>query len=155
MPERLRHGSWWVAFQTPPPFAYSHTPPDNSIISTAIPRITDEFHSLGDVGWYGSSYLLTTAALQLFFGRLYTFFSIKLVYLAAIIIFEAGSLVCALAKNSLTLIIGRAVAGVGSAGIFAGALLCLAHSVPLARRPMYYGCIGEPPVGKPWGHLSF
>lgn len=27
---------------------------DNSIISTAIPKITDEFNSLGDIGWYGS-----------------------------------------------------------------------------------------------------
>lgn len=27
---------------------------DNSIISTAIPKITDEFDSLGDIGWYGS-----------------------------------------------------------------------------------------------------
>ena len=32
---------------------------DQSIIATAIPRITDEFHSLGDVGWYGSAYLVS------------------------------------------------------------------------------------------------
>lgn len=29
---------------------------DQTIIATAIPRITDDFHSLPDVGWYGSSY---------------------------------------------------------------------------------------------------
>ncbi len=46
---------------------------DNSIIATAIPKITDQFHSLGDVGWYGSAYLLTTAALQLPFGKAYTY----------------------------------------------------------------------------------
>jgi hypothetical protein len=33
---------------------------DNTIIATAIPRITDDFHALQDVGWYGSAYLLTT-----------------------------------------------------------------------------------------------
>lgn len=32
---------------------------DSTIIATAIPRITDKFHALQDVGWYGSSYLLT------------------------------------------------------------------------------------------------
>lgn len=32
---------------------------DSTIIATAIPRITDQFHALQDVGWYGSSYLLT------------------------------------------------------------------------------------------------
>lgn len=42
---------------------------DNTIIATAIPKITDHFDSLGDVGWYGSAYLLTTCALQLFFGK--------------------------------------------------------------------------------------
>lgn len=28
---------------------------DRTIIGTAIPQITDDFHSLGDVGWYGRS----------------------------------------------------------------------------------------------------
>ncbi|KAI1151722.1 MFS general substrate transporter [Nemania diffusa] len=115
---------------------------DNSIIATAIPAITDAFHSLPDVGWYGSAYLLTTAALQLLFGKFYTFLSIKWVYLTAIFIFEVGSLICGVAQNSVTLIIGRAVAGLGSAGLFSGALLILAHSVPLAKRPLYTGLIG-------------
>ncbi|KAK4162431.1 putative efflux system protein [Cladorrhinum sp. PSN259] len=116
---------------------------DNSIISTAIPKITDQFQSLPDVGWYGSAYLLTTAALQLLFGRFYTFFSIKWVYLIAIFIFEVGSLICAVANNSLTLIMGRAIAGIGSAGIFSGALTILAYSVPLNKRPIYTGAIGS------------
>ncbi|KAI2640361.1 putative efflux pump [Hypomontagnella submonticulosa] len=116
---------------------------DNAIIATAIPKITDAFHSLPDVGWYGSAYLLTTAALQLLFGKFYTFLSIKWVYLTAIGIFELGSLICGVAQNSVTLIIGRAVAGMGSAGIMSGALLILAHSVPLARRPMYTGIISS------------
>ncbi|KAI8627999.1 MFS general substrate transporter [Xylariaceae sp. FL1651] len=115
---------------------------DNSIIATAIPAITNAFHSLPDVGWYGSAYLLTTAALQLLFGKFYTFLSIKWVYLTAIFIFEIGSLICGVAQNSVTLIIGRAVAGLGSAGLFSGALLILAHSVPLAKRPLYTGMIG-------------
>ncbi|KAK4445100.1 DHA14-like major facilitator [Podospora aff. communis PSN243] len=116
---------------------------DNSIIATAIPEITNEFTSLPDVGWYGSAYLLTTAALQLLFGRFYTFFSIKLIYLIAIFIFEVGSLICAVAQNSVTLIVGRAVAGVGSAAVFSGALIILAYSVPLAKRPIYSGMIGS------------
>ncbi|KAI2629894.1 putative efflux pump [Hypoxylon sp. NC1633] len=114
---------------------------DNSIIATAIPKITDAFHSLPDVGWYGSAYLLTTAALQLLFGKFYTFLSIKWVFLTAIGIFELGSLICGVAQNSVTLIIGRAVAGSGGAGIMSGALLILAYSVPLAKRPMYTGLV--------------
>lgn len=115
---------------------------DNTIIATAIPRITDQFKALNDVGWYGSSYLLTTCATQLIYGKFYTYYSIKWVYLIALGIFELGSLVCGVAPNSTTLIIGRAIAGVGAAGIFSGAILILSCSVPLRSRPIYMGLIG-------------
>lgn len=115
---------------------------DNTIIATAIPKITDHFHSIDDVGWYGSAYLLTTCAFQLMFGKFYTYFSIKWVYLTAIFIFEIGSVVCGAAPTSVALIIGRAVAGVGSAGIFSGALVIIAYAVPLVKRPIYTGLIG-------------
>ena len=94
------------------------------------------------MGWYGSAYLLTTCAFQLLFGKLYTFFSIKWVYLGAILIFEIGSVVCGAAPTSEALIVGRAIAGVGSAGIFSGALIIIAYSVPLVKRPIYSGIIG-------------
>ena len=89
------------------------------------------------------AYLLTTASLQLLFGKFYTYFSIKWVYLIAIALFELGSLVCGVAPNSTALILGRAIAGLGSAGIFSGALIILAYSVPLEARPMYTGFIGS------------
>jgi hypothetical protein len=64
---------------------------DNTIIATAIPRITTAFNSLGDVGWYGSSYLLTTCSLQPSFGKVYTYFDVKWTYLFALILFEGES----------------------------------------------------------------
>ncbi|KAL6709783.1 hypothetical protein ACN47E_001212 [Coniothyrium glycines] len=115
---------------------------DNTIIATAIPRITDQFKALNDVGWYGSSYLLTTCATQLIYGKFYTFYSIKWVYLIALFIFEIGSLICGVAPNSTALIIGRAIAGVGAAGIFSGAILIISVTVPLRQRPTYMGLVG-------------
>ena len=115
---------------------------DNTIIATAIPKITDHFKALGDVGWYGSAYLLTTCSLQLFFGKLYTFFKIKTVFLVSIFIFEVGSALCGAAPTSVALIVGRAIAGIGSAGIFSGALIIIAYSVPLVKRPIFTGIIG-------------
>jgi hypothetical protein len=50
---------------------------DRTIIATAVPRISDEFQALGDIGWYGSSYMLTTACAQLLFGRIYKFYDMK------------------------------------------------------------------------------
>ncbi|KAJ7896628.1 MFS transporter [Mycena olivaceomarginata] len=116
---------------------------DNSIIATAIPKITEQFRSLDDVGWYGSSYLLAISATQLLFGKFYTFLPVKSVFLAAISLFELGSLICGVAPNSKALIIGRAIAGLGSAGIFNGALIIIAHAVPLAKRPIYIGLVGS------------
>ncbi|KAF2405494.1 MFS general substrate transporter [Trichodelitschia bisporula] len=115
---------------------------DNTIIATAIPRITDQFKALDSVGWFGSAYLLTTCSFQLIFGKLYTFYSIKWTYLAALFIFEIGSLICGVAPNATALIVGRAVAGLGCAGIFSGAILIVAHTVPLRQRPTYTGMIG-------------
>lgn len=87
--------------------------------------------------------MLTGSSFQLLFGKFYTFWSIKWVFLSTIGIFELGSLVCAVAPNSMTLVIGRAVAGMGSAGILAGALTILAYTVPLEKRPFYSGIIGS------------
>ena len=75
-------------------------------IATAIPYITDQFKNLNDVGWYGSVYLLTTCAFQLLYGKLYKFFSIKWVFLSGLFIFEVGSLICGVAPNSISLIVG-------------------------------------------------
>jgi MFS family permease len=67
---------------------------------------------------------------------------LKWVFLTALGIFEIGSLICGAAPNSTALIIGRAVAGLGAAGIFSGAILIIARSVPLHKRPLYTGIIG-------------
>lgn len=49
---------------------------DQTIISTAIPKITDQFKSVTDVGWYGSAYFLTSTGLQPTFGRIYKIFNV-------------------------------------------------------------------------------
>lgn len=115
---------------------------DNSIISTAIPKITNDFHSLHDVGWYASAYLLATCSLTLPYGKLYTFYSLKWTYLSALFLFELGSLICGVTPNSIGLIIGRAVAGLGGAGLFSGSALIISKTVPLRRRPIYTGLLG-------------
>ncbi|GKT84542.1 MFS aflatoxin efflux pump [Colletotrichum tofieldiae] len=115
---------------------------DRLIIATAIPQITDDFHSVTDIGWYGSAYLLTTCAFQLLFGKLYAFFPIKHVFLSSVLLFEVGSAVCGAAPSSVAFIVGRAIAGIGGAGIFAGTIVIMVHSVPLHRRPKYQGAFG-------------
>ena len=116
---------------------------DNTIIATAVPRITTVFDSLNDVGWYGSSYLLTTTSLQPSFGKIYTYFDVKWTYLSALVIFELGSILCAAAKNSVMLIVGRAVAGAGAAALFSGGMTIVAYSVALRKRAMYIALLSS------------
>ena len=116
---------------------------DNTIIATAIPKITSVFNSLDDVGWYGSSYLLTTCSLQPTFGKIYTYFDVKYTYLFALLLFEAGSIVCAAATSSPMFIIGRAVAGAGAAALFSGGMTIIGFSVPLRRRAIYIAALSS------------
>ncbi|UPK95961.1 hypothetical protein LCI18_006896 [Fusarium solani-melongenae] len=115
---------------------------DRLIITTAIPQITDDFNAVTDIGWYGSAYLLTLCAFQLLFGKIYSFLSIKRTLLSVILLFEIGSTVCGAAPNSVVFIIGRAIAGLGAAGIMTGVMVVIVHSVPLHKRPLYQGMFG-------------
>ncbi|KAK3705263.1 hypothetical protein LTR37_013424 [Vermiconidia calcicola] len=115
---------------------------DMTIVATAIPVITDQFHSLQDVGWYGSAFFLTVAAFQSTWGKAYKYFPLKWTFLIAIFIFEVGSLICGVAPNSTALIVGRAIAGVGGAGIASGCYTILAFAVPPARVAAFTGILG-------------
>ncbi|KPM37381.1 putative HC-toxin efflux carrier TOXA [Neonectria ditissima] len=116
---------------------------DRTIIGTAVPRISSEFHALDDISWYASAYLITGSATQLLWGRIYSFYSTKVNFLAATVIFEVGSALCGGAPSSTAFIIGRAIAGMGSAGIFSGSSVILTQVVPLEKRPMYIGLMGS------------
>ncbi|ROW06077.1 hypothetical protein VMCG_04565 [Cytospora schulzeri] len=72
----------------------------------------------------------------------YGFISLKITYLVAIFIFEIGSLVCAVAPSSVALIVGRAIAGLGAAGVNTGSFILAAFSAPPRKRPIFTGLIG-------------
>ncbi|MCJ1393362.1 hypothetical protein MMC18_006235 [Xylographa bjoerkii] len=94
---------------------------DTTIISVATPQISTEFHALDDVGWYGAAYGMTLCATTPVASNFYKYFNPKNVYLAYIAIFEVGSIVCASAPSSPAFIVGRAIAGLGAAGLLQGA----------------------------------
>ncbi|KAK9780242.1 putative MFS transporter [Seiridium cardinale] len=116
---------------------------DMSIIGTAAPSITTEFHSTADVGWYGSSFALTLAAFQSHWGKAYIYFPLKWSFLCSVSVFEIGSLVCGVAPSSLALIIGRAVQGLGAAGITGGCYTIASFIVRPARVPAITGLLGS------------
>ncbi|BCR96445.1 MDR family MFS transporter [Aspergillus luchuensis] len=115
---------------------------DMNIVATAVPSITDYFHTVTDVGWYSSAFRLCQCSFQFVFGKAYKLFSIKSVFLLANSISIAGSLLCGAASTSTMLVVGRAIAGLGSAGLLSGCFVILVQSTPLHKRPMFTGMMG-------------
>ncbi|KAL3474760.1 MFS general substrate transporter [Aspergillus californicus] len=116
---------------------------DQTIIATAIPKITDDFKGLANVSWYGSAYFMTFGAFQPAWGKVYRFCTLKWTFLSAMLVFEIGSLICGVAPNSEALIVGRALAGVGGAGITTGGYTIIAFSCVPERRPFFTGIVGS------------
>nr|AGQ43601.1 HC-toxin major facilitator superfamily transporter [Alternaria jesenskae] len=115
---------------------------DATVVAVLTPTLADEFRSVDSVAWYGSIYLLMSGTMQPLFGKLYNDFSPKWLFLTCTSVLEIGSLVCALAQNSPTFIVGRAIAGIGAGGILSGALIIVALIVPLHHRATFTGMIG-------------
>ncbi|KAK4032620.1 putative efflux pump gsfJ [Parachaetomium inaequale] len=120
---------------------------DFTIVATAVPKITDAFHNLSDVSWYGAAFFMTIASFQATWGKAYKFFPLKATFLFSIILFEIGSLICAVATSSPVLILGRAVAGVGAAGVSGGGYTIIGLSAAPERRAVLTGLIGMVRVG--------
>jgi MFS family permease len=103
---------------------------------------------------------LTVGASQNMWGKLYKYFSLKTVFLTAIGIFELGNLIsgesfsydpraliltfwAGVAQSSTTLIVGRAITGLGDAGVVTGCYTILALAVPPTKRPAFTGIMGS------------
>ncbi|TPX12435.1 uncharacterized protein E0L32_006847 [Thyridium curvatum] len=115
---------------------------DMTIVATAIPKITDEFHGLDLVSWYGSAFFMCVGGFQSTWGKAYKYFNLKASFLLAIAIFELGSLICAVAPNSTAFIVGRAIAGVGAAGVGSGCYTIIGFAATPQKRPMFTGIVG-------------
>lgn len=61
--------------------------------------------------------------------------------MAVIVVFEVGSVICAAAPTSTIFIVGRAIAGFGSAGIFSGSMMVMIPMIPLPKRPVFQGTV--------------
>jgi MFS family permease len=85
---------------------------------------------------------MTFGATQTSAGKVYKYFDLKWSFLLSVLVFEVGSLVCGVAHDPATLIVGRAIAGLGGAGLSVGGTSIVSFTVPPAKRPMMMGIIG-------------
>ena len=116
---------------------------DQTIVSTALPTIVGELGGLDHLSWVVTSYLLATTASTPLYGKLGDMYGRKPVFLAAILIFLAGSLLSGLSQTMGQLIGFRALQGLGAGGLMVGAQAIIAEIVPPRDRGRYMGLIGS------------
>jgi MFS family permease len=85
---------------------------------------------------------MTFGAAQTSAGKIYKYFDLKWSFLISMFIFEVGSLICAVAPNSKALVVGRAIAGLGAAGLSVGGTSIISFTVPPVKRPLMMGFVG-------------
>ncbi|KAF0492849.1 MFS general substrate transporter [Gigaspora margarita] len=115
---------------------------DQTIVATALPKIVSDFNGLDQIAWVATSYLLTMTSFQPIYGKLSDIFGRKATFLFAIAIFELGSLLCGLASSMVSMIIYRAIAGIGGGGIIGVALIIVSDIVSNKDRGIYQGILG-------------
>ncbi|KAK3315920.1 major facilitator superfamily domain-containing protein [Apodospora peruviana] len=112
---------------------------DSTVLATAVPVISDEFSSLGDIGWYSSVYFLAMCAPQLVLAKLNDRYPVRWNYAMAMLLFVMGSALCGAAPNSPALIVGRCLAGLGSSGLLVSTSALVPFLAPPAERPVLFG----------------
>jgi EmrB/QacA subfamily drug resistance transporter len=116
---------------------------DQTIVSTALPTIVGDLGGIDHLSWVVTSYLLASTASTPLYGKLGDMYGRKPVFLAAILIFLAGSLLSGLSRSMGELIAFRGLQGVGAGGLMVGAQAIIADIVPPRERGRYMGLIGS------------
>ena len=115
---------------------------DVTIITTALPTISEDFHSTAGYTWIGSAFLLANSASIPSWGKISDIFGRKPMLLFANVIFMVGSLVAALSNSIGMLIAARAIQGIGGGGLIILVNIVIADLFSLRRRGAFYGVIG-------------
>ncbi|KAF2151726.1 major facilitator superfamily protein [Myriangium duriaei CBS 260.36] len=114
---------------------------DMTIVAIAIPKITDTFGGIDLVGWYGTAFFISVACFQPFWGKAYQYFPLKYTFMSAVFVFEIGSLIAGVSPSSTVLIVGRALTGIGAAGIATGGYAIMSVVIRPDKRPIFTGLV--------------
>ncbi len=115
---------------------------DQTIVSTALPRIVGDLGGLTQYSWVFTAYLLATTVTVPLYGKLGDVYGRRPLFIIAICVFLLGSALCGVAQGMTQLVIFRAVQGLGAGGLFPLSLAVIGNIVPPRDRGRYQGLIG-------------
>jgi EmrB/QacA subfamily drug resistance transporter len=115
---------------------------DQTIVATALPTVVADLGGAGHQAWVVTSYLLAATIVAAIVGKLGDIFGRRTVFLAAIVVFLAGSVLCGAAQSMGMLVAARALQGLGGGGITVTAVAVIGEVIPLRERGRYQGALG-------------
>ncbi|MGO9582505.1 MAG: MDR family MFS transporter [Acidimicrobiales bacterium] len=115
---------------------------DQSIVSTALPTIVGDFHSLSRLTWVVTAYLLTSTVSAPLYGKISDLYGRKRIFQFAIVVFLVGSALAGLSQSMDQLIAFRALQGLGAGGLIVLAMAIVGDVVSPAERGRYQGYFG-------------
>src|ERR1700752_4959894 len=110
---------------------------DQLIVGTALPRIVGDLGGVNHLSWVVTAYVLASTITTPFYGKLGDMYGGKKFFIAAIIIFLAGSALSGLSQSMAELIAFRAIQGLGAGGLRVGAMATPGDIVAPGERGRY------------------
>ena len=110
---------------------------DQLVVGTALPRIVGDLGGVSHLSWVVTAYVLASTITTPFYGKLGDMYGRKKFFIAAIIIFLAGSALSGLSTSMVQLIAFRAIQGLGAGGLMVGAMATIGEIVPPRQRGKY------------------
>jgi len=115
---------------------------DQTIVSTALKNIVEDFNGLNHYTWVVTAYLLTSTASTPLYGKISDLYGRRPVFQFAIITFLIGSLLAGASQNMTQLIFTRALQGIGAGGLMALTFVIIGDIVSPRERGKYQGYFG-------------
>jgi EmrB/QacA subfamily drug resistance transporter len=115
---------------------------DQTIVSTALKSIVEDFNGLNHYTWVVTAYLLTSTASTPLYGKISDIYGRRVVFQFAIVTFLIGSFLAGASQNMTELIGFRAIQGLGAGGLMALTFVIIGDIVPPRERGRYQGYFG-------------
>lgn len=115
---------------------------DQTIVSTALPRITRELGGADHITWVFTAYMLASTVTVPIYGKLSDLFGRKWFFFSGIVIFLLGSVLAGMSQDMVQLIAFRALQGIGGGAIMGNAFAIIADLFAPAERARWQGALG-------------
>jgi MFS family permease len=112
---------------------------ESTVVATAMPTIVSQLGGLSSYSWVFTAFMLTSTTVVPVFGKLSDIYGIRPVFMVAIALFLAGSIMCGQATSMGELIAYRALQGVGAGGVLPLAFITIGEIFSLQERARMQG----------------